>query len=220
MEKSKLAKLALTALTVAATMPAVTDAKDSGTFLAASCGGNGKCGGGRSSSCGGQRAAAGCGAKSSVTYNAPDASDPYSARQNTYQAADTYNSAQQSTWGTQQQNPGAWSSQQNTSSWGQSNAQPSYADSYRSTYSSDTTTMRPGTVNESEFKRQLDPDTRAMFENMSTAQKARAIQLSQSTYANDKNAAVREAQKAQPSGSYNSSMRSSGWGSQSTDYNR
>ncbi|MBA3722682.1 MAG: hypothetical protein H0W88_09820 [Parachlamydiaceae bacterium] len=216
MEKSKLAKLALTALAIASTLPAAAQANDatnSGTFLAAGCSASGKC----------------SGARSNVSYNTPTNSNPYNASTNAYQATDAYgNPVRQSTTSEYNTNRGY-------------NTSPNYTDSYRSeapatdwsnsnrSYSTTTGDVdtRAATVSETDFQKQLNPQAKAIFLSLDSTGRSEAIQLAASQN-QDKNEAVKEAQRRMmdrksTGGSYNNNMRTntrSGMSNSTSDYNR
>ena len=213
MEKKKLLACALAAFTVVAAAPIaadVTEMKDTGTLLAAACGGG--CGAKRNvayneQSCNQQRKAPsygqGCngqnGQRGNVAYN----NSPRG-----YQADNTQSSP--SSYDASSGNAGYSADRSATQDWSSSRtAAPSASEAYRSyatdanEYNSkDSSSMTPSsmtpTMSEADFQRQLTSQGKAMYQSLDAEGKALARQIgSQSNYADKKDQAVQEAQRRQ-----------------------
>lgn len=157
----KLFKLAVAALATVSVMPAASQAEveSVGTFLAAGCGGGGKCGG-----------------STAYNYNNTGANQ-----------RDTYN------YNTQGQNrPGTDANVDYRASTTNTYGTDTDANANRSSWWSSSSTT---TITETDLVKQLSPQGRAIFQSLDSEGKKEAVRLANQENFQDKDAAVREAQR-------------------------
>lgn len=178
--KKNLAKLAVSALVVAASAPVVgvNAANSTGTFLAHSCGSGGSCGAG----------------KNNVSYNPQNTTNPYDARSNTYQTSPSSSTTYRTTpsYGTQT----TYQSQSDFTN--NPNASRSYySDSSDFPTSSQTqsTVTTTSTISETELYNQLNNEGKRIFNSLDARGRNIALQLASQANYRDKNLAVKEAQR-------------------------
>jgi hypothetical protein len=200
MQKKDLAKLALAACILAAQSPQGLQAgneehQGNGTLLAAGCGSK-------------------CGAKSQIA-DTSDRSDMYNADRNSYRAYSTSSSFDNdnSNYGSTGSRYGSGTSTQsspsNNPSYGNANSRSNQ--SYGSDWNTDanrgssanwqsnqaygSASNASSNVSDEDFKRQLDPQHRIVFDSLSQKGKELAKTLASDPSYTDKNNAVREAQR-------------------------